>query len=239
MNNDTERKEKRGGALEAITVNSLILAIILAAFLMLASVERGTLAKAASTSALSSEGAVYRGRRRDAVGLIIKLDWNTSRLDEILDSLEKNGARATFALTEGVIKENGGAAERILAGGHELAVMCAEDDPAEREIRNAYAAGDIVSGGRVSFYYCGRTAKNAEKRAARKLGVLPVVGSVDLVSERGGEDELLEKARSFVRGGDIVVLSPSEAMIRALPRMLEYFFSADLTATTVGGIIYD
>ncbi|MBR4435311.1 MAG: hypothetical protein IKS90_04355 [Clostridia bacterium] len=238
MKNADKKSGTLRGLLTAVAVNGAILLIVAVMYILLFSAKRGTLAVSASSPHFSAEGAVYKGASANNVALVIKLEWNTARLEELLAVLDAHGARATFAVSESVLWENGASVRGIAARGHEIALMCDDEKPSEAALRSALAAADNASIARPEFYYCGRNADNAEKRTAKKLGLLPVIGSVDIVSQRGTKDEILRRVRGGVSGGDIVILSPSAPLLEALDGMLTFFSSAGLTATTVSGTIY-
>lgn len=238
MKNADKKTADSRSILAALAVNGAILLIVAAMYILLFSAKRGTLAVSASSPRFSAEGAVYKGASANSVALVIKLEWAPARLEELLSTLDAHGVRASFAVSESVLRENGAAVRDIEARGHEIALMCEDEKPTEAALRSALATADNAFLARPEFYYCGRSADNAEKRAAKKLGLLPVIGSVDIVSQRGTKDEILSRVRKGVSGGDIVILSPSAPLLEALDEMLTFFSSAGLTATTVSGTIY-
>ena len=227
--------------------NALLFAIALGLFLALGLRGEGA-ASAASAAPLGfTEGlrvntAVYRGKKGAKAALLIAAGWDAAALENIAETIEKSNCRATFALSLESVSARPQLVSRLARAGHELAVSSqgAEDKPFDElmaELSEAVRLIEAAAGERPKLIYAGRS--DTLTRAARRLELTAVKGSIDLICERGGAAEILSRARGNISGGDIVVCSPTAAFSESLSDILEYFSLSGLTAATVSGTIYD
>ena len=247
-----ERYGKNGGAWAHIgkagAANALLFAIALGLFLSLG-LRDGGAASAASAAPLGfTEGlrvntAVYKGKKGAKTALLIAAGWEASALENIAETLEKSNCRATVALSLEAMAAKPELVSRLVRAGHEVAVSAglgAEDKPFAElmaELSEAVRIIEASAGRRPTLLYAGRS--DQLPRAARRLELTAVRGSIDLICERGGANEILSRARGNISGGDIVVCAPTAAFSEVLSDILEYFLISGLTAATVSGTIYD
>lgn len=247
-----EQNNKACGALAHIAktaaANALLFAIALGLFLALG-LKDGDSASAASavplgfTEGLRVNTAVYRGKKGANAALLIAAGWDAAAIENIAETLEKSNLRATFALSLDAMAARPELASRLERAGHEIAVSAVrgtEDKPFDElkaELSEAVRLIEAAAGERPKLLYAGRS--DALARAAGRLELTAVRGSIDLICERGNAGEILRRARGNISGGDIVVCAPTAAFSEALSDILEYFSLSGLTAATVSSTIYD
>lgn len=192
-------------------------------------------------AAASVNAAVYRGQSRGRAALLCTVGWNAASMETILQTLDESGARITFAVTARWAEQNPRLLEKIGAGGHEIAVMADAygSVETEAELQRAVGAIEAACGARPTLFYCGDEYTPAKRRAAKALGLIPVVGTLDLICIRGSAEDIFRRAAGNTKAGDIAVCTPTAAFSDALPRILEYYSGMGLTAATVSGTIYD
>ena len=227
--------------------NALLFAIALGLFLALGLRGEGESSAASAAPLGFTEGlrvntAVYRGKKGTKAALLIAAGWDASAIENIAETLEKANARATFALSLEAVSARPLLASRLAGAGHEIAISAqgAEDkqfDELMAELSEAVRLIEAAAGERPKLLYAGRS--DSLTRAARRLELTAVKGSIDLICERGASPDILSRAKGNISGGDIVVCAPTAAFSEALSDILEYFSFSGLTAATVSGTIYD
>lgn len=229
-------------ALRRASVDAAIALIAAGLFLSLSASNRAAAGVPRGTAAVfapNGQGSVYLGRAKDCAAFVCTLSWNAAGTEKLLALLEEAGAHITFAVTRRWAEENRETLERISSAGNEIALAAEGREYAEtlNELECAAKLVESAAGTRPSLLILGDSP--AERRAARSLSLIPVRGTIDLLCARGSAEELSSRARTSVRGGDIVLVSPTAAFAEAAADILGYYSSMGLTLTTVSGTIYD
>lgn len=224
--------------LTALITDLALAAIVAGLFLSLEFLGSGRAAKLIPASAPAC--AVYKGRK-GCVAIVCTAGWNAASITDMLDCLDENGVKITFALSLSAMREDPELAARIHEKGHELAVLAENASDPRRVKAGAQRTAELMEerlGVRPKLIVIAGDNAAAE-RAAAQLRMTAVAGTLDLVCVRGSADEIARRARGNTNGGDIVFCAPTAAFAEALPRILEYYSSMGLTCSTVSGTIYD
>ena len=231
-----KEKRKIGPVFSAVLTDLALAAIVAGLFLTLSFFGSGRAVRAAGVFG----GAVYTGRNTESVALVLTADWDAASMDELLACLDASGAKITVALGKNAVNASPALVRRIAAAGHELAVL-AGSGGAETVLEDAGRTAELIEslGAERPKLLVFAGDGSAAKRAAAKLGMTAVAGTLDLLCVRGTAEEITRRAAGNTNGGDIVLCAPTAAFAEALPRILEYYSGLGLTAGTVSGTIYD
>ena len=232
----SESKFKRVGRM--FTINLLLAAIIAGLYI--------ALIHPYSTEAVAVSGfPIYKGSNRDCVALECAVSWDAKALPEILDLLNKSGVNITFAVSGEWAENNGDLLRRILSEGHELAIMGYSPDKdgkasfIQNDLKKSCEIIKSETGFDVSLYYCGNRNTNVSAIAARRCKLTPIKCTLDLLCANGGGEDIFSRIKGNTNGGNILLVSPTQGFLEALPDILAYFYDKGLTITTVSSTIYN
>lgn len=223
-----QRSRKAG---QAITNLLLILLIV------------GLYIGTAEPQVVSVSAPVYRGSARDAVALQFAVSWNAAALPGILDTLQAEGVRATFAVSGAWARENPQLALRMAEEGHELATMgdAPEKDGklsfVQADLERSLAAIESAAGARAALYYSGSRAVNISARAAKKVGLTQVLCTVDLLCAKGDAGDILKRVSDTPIPGSIMLLQPTASALEALPGVLRALQEKGIEPTTTSEVL--
>ena len=137
--------------------------------------------------------AIRQGNsEKQAVGLLINVDWGTTELGKMLPILKKKGARATFFLSGTWTRNNPNLAKLIAADGHEIAThghnlsqgprALAAAGKLRGDIERSVATIEAVTGRKVKYYAPHMSeVDQAILKTAADLGLQTVLYSLDTV----------------------------------------------------------
>ena len=168
---------------------------------------------------------IYRGAGED-VALLCRLDYEAAALEDILQTLQTAQTRITFAVSAAWAAEHPQALAQ-LAASHELAVT--GDTLADAKACKAA----IEAAGGTALYYYGAPARGAS-RIARKLGLLHVHGTADVLCARGSAEDIVARASNVASKGSILLTQPTRAFADALPGLLLELQTKGLRVAAVG-----
>lgn len=197
----------------------------------------------AQPQAISVSAPIYRGSAQDAVALQFAVSWNAAALPAILDTLQAQGAQATFAVSGGWAAGNPELARRIAAEGHELATMgyAPEEDGrlswVEKDLEASVTAIEQAAGVKPNLYYSGTRSATVSARAAKKLGLTQVLCTVDLMCARGSAADIINRVSDTPIPGSIMLLQPTQAAAEALEGVLGALRQKGIEPTTTGRVL--
>lgn len=232
-----EKTWKKPGV-RTLTADLLLAAIVVGLFVSLSVLGGGMKALPASASVFR-RGAVYKGTERKKVALCCTAGWNASAIEKMLDTLEKNGVKITFAIGPDTAGNAPETVQKIVRAGHEIAVLAGENTKnvkteAEKTLRMLENLG--APRPKLLVFTGDNTAAG---RAAAELRLTAVAGTKEFITLRGSAEQIARRAAGNTSGGDIVFCAPTAAFAEALPSILEYYSAMGLTTSTVSGTIYD
>ncbi len=110
---------------------------------------------------ISVSAPVYRGQAEGKIALQFAVSWDAGALEDILDTLEENHARVTFALSGEWAARNPALARRMAQDGHELATMGYEVGQdgrlswVQEDVERSLTAIEAAAGVTPTLYYSG------------------------------------------------------------------------------------
>lgn len=184
---------------------------------------------------------------RHEVALTFTVAWGEEPLTDILTTLERRQARATFFVVGTWAKDHPDFIEAMLRAGHEVA----GHGYAHRHIKSL-SAGELVAeiqrgnetvadltGHRPGIFsppygeYNERTV-----RAAGELGLRTVLWSADTVDwMRPGASVIAARVEKKVRNGGIVLMHPVDQTAQALPEIIDFLTGQGYRLVTVSELI--
>lgn len=169
---------------------------------------------------------------RQAVALLINVDWGTPELEQMLALLKKRGAKATLFVSGRWAQGNQAVLRRAAADGHEIATHGHDlsTGPADLARRGALAA-DIarsaeairqITGRPVRYYAPHKSEVSAAiVKAAADQKLRTVLYSLDTVDWREGTTpELILATMGRAKAGDLILLHPRPHTVMVLEQAL-------------------
>lgn len=187
-----------------------------------------------TTSAIS--GVYYRGDTSSKyVTLMINVYWGTEFMDDMLNTLKEKGVKTTFFIggTWAVLQED--MLKRIQSEGHELAnhgyyhkdhdKLSEEDNFSE--ITTTHKLVKELTGVEMTLFAPPSGAYNkVTVSVASSLGYRTIMWTRDTIDWRDHDADLIySRAIKNAKGGDLILMHPTEKTAQALPKIIDYFQS--------------
>ena len=194
------------------------------------------------TTAVS--GVYYNGdTTKNDVTLMINVYWGTEYLDDMLEILNNYNVKTTFFIggTWAVLNED--YLTKIYESGHELAnhgYHHKDHDKLDEagnlnEISTTHKIVKELTGVEMDLFappsgaYDSLTATCAEQ-----LGYHTIMWTRDTIDWRDHDSNLIySRAVKNAKGGDLILMHPTEATVEALPKIIEFFQANNFNLTTV------
>lgn len=193
--------------------------------------------------AISVSAPVYRGQAEGKIALQFAVSWDAGALEDILDTLQGENVRVTFAVSGEWAAQNPVLARRMAQEGHELATMgyaAGEDGRlswAQADVEQSLAAIEAAAGVRPALYYSGGRSVTVSGRAAHKLGLTQILCTADLLCARGEAADILARIPAEPIPGSILLLQPTQAAKEALSGILTALREKGLEPVPVGEVL--
>lgn len=209
----------------------------------------------AAISAQQFPGAVIRQANsgKPAVALLINVAWGTEHLPDMLATLKRQGARATFLVTGQWAEKHPDLLRMMVADGHEIGNhgWDANQSPLDllakgqirQDIERADAAIRTITGTRPRFYqpHQGALDKGGKIVAtARELGYTTVLwtpGQDTIDWQKDATAARVLERVADVKAGDIILMHPTEPARRALAGVLQLLREKNLRPLTLTEIL--
>lgn len=190
---------------------------------------------------------LYRGTSEDKVSLMINVYWGTEFIGPMLDIFKEKGIKTTFFVGGMWVAENDALLKRIYDEGHEIAnhgyyhkdCKKLSDERCAEEIEITHKLVSEIVGVEMNLFappsgsYSSSTVKIAEK-----FGYRTIMWSLDTIDWRDKDSELIyTRATKKIRGGDLVLMHPTEKTLEALPRILSTISEKGLGVAPVSEVI--
>lgn len=222
-----------------ILSNVIIFVVILLVFLI------GFVPSMAVTiSSNDSYSAIYRGNSsKNGVSLMFNVYENTEIVENILDVLNDNNAKATFFVGGCWADDNQNTLKRIISDGHELANhgyfhkdhKKLSYDENVREILDCDKIVTALTGYKMVLFAppSGSFSKNT-LNASINLGYKTIMWSKDTIDWRDSDENLLiKRATSNLSSGDFILMHPKKHTLSALPKIIDIIEKENLKLLTV------
>ena len=189
--------------------------------------------------------AVYYGERGTGkVSLMFNVYENAEVVEKIVDTLDENGAKATFFVGGCWADDNGETLNKIIASGHEIGNhgYFHKDHASlnyEKNREEIYLTGVIVNalcGAEVKLFAPPSGSFSSDTlQAAYDLGYKVIMWSKDTIDWRDKDKEkVFSRATKNLTGGDLILMHPKEHTLAALSDIIKYCKDNNFELVTVG-----
>lgn len=194
------------------------------------------------TTAVS--GVYYNGdTTKNDVTLMINVYWGTEYLDDMLEILDNYNVKTTFFIggTWAVLNED--YLTKIYESGHELAnhgYHHKDHDKLDEagnlnEISTTHKIVKELAGVEMDLFAPPSGAYDSlTVTCAEQLGYHTIMWTRDTIDWRDHDSNLIySRAVKNAKGGDLILMHPTEATVEALPKIIEFFQANNFNLTTV------
>ena len=198
--------------------------------------------KVVPTSAVS--GVYYNGDiSSNKVTLMINVYWGTEYLDDMLATLAEKDVKTTFFIggTWAVLNED--YLNKIYQAGHEIANHGyhhkdhnkLDEQGNLNEISTTHKIiKELLDVDMTLFAPPSGAYDKLTVSCAESLGYHTIMWTRDTIDWRDHDAEVIyQRAIKKAKGGDLILMHPTEATAQALPRIIDFFQSNNFTLTTV------
>lgn len=154
----------------------------------------------------------YRGSGGNGVSLVIAVAWEPAALDSLLDVLDECGAEASFAVTPDLIERTPELVRGIASRGHDVDLLWLRGAPSAEQLGDTAVRLEAVTGKAPKAVLCESESAEKTAKAAQRLGMTALVGSVDLRPVGDDRVTLRKKAASFAFGSCVFIAEPTPAL---------------------------
>ena len=201
-----------------------------------------------SIFAISKQDVIYGGRTdTNAVAVMINVYWGEEYLPQMLETLEKHGAKATFFIGGCWADDNNALLIQMAEKGHEIGnhgYFHKDGDKLDlagnvREIRSTNALISAITGTTPKLFAPPSGAYGQDTlNACEQEGMRVIMWSKDTIDWRDKDADLVyTRATQNISAGDTILMHPTEHTANALGKILQYYESAGLKAVTVSEIL--
>ena len=189
-------------------------------------------------------GVYYNGdTSSNKVTLMINVYWGTEYLDDMLQILENNNVKTTFFVggTWAVLNED--YLTKIYEAGHELAnhgYHHKDHDKLDEagnlnEISTTHKIiKELLDVDMNLFAPPSGAYDKLTVSCAESIGYHTIMWTRDTIDWRDHDANLIyQRAIKNAKGGDLILMHPTEATVQALPNIIDYFTENGFTLTTV------
>lgn len=195
--------------------------------------------------------AIRQGNaEKQAVGLLINVDWGAPELAKMLPILKKKGARATFFLSGRWAEEHPALTKLIAADGHEIAThghlltqgpkALAAAGKLKADIEKSVTVIEEISGQRVKYYAPHMSEVNeAVLQTAAELKLRTVLYSLDTVDwkEDYATPERILGTFQKAKAGDLILMHPKPNTLKALEGAIDLLHSRGYQLLTLSEML--
>ena len=188
--------------------------------------------------------AYYNGNQsKRCVSIMFNVYENTQVVNAIIDVLNERGIKATFFVGGCWADDNAQTLVRLVNDGHEIANH-GYFHKDHKKLNYQQNAEEIRLTASIVKALCGYETKlfappsgsysQTTLQVAEDLGYKTIMWSKDTIDWRDSDQKkLIERATKNATGGDLVLMHPKEHTLKALPKILDYYYSIGLNVVTV------
>lgn len=191
-----------------------------------------------------NEDIIYNGNRQsNKVSLMINVYWGTEYIKGMLDVLDSYNAKTTFFIGGSWAEKENEMLEEIVSRGHEIAShgyfhkdhKYLSYDQNYDEIKANHGLIKAFTGMDMNLFAPPSGSFNKSTIASAKdLGYKVIMWSKDTIDWRDKDANIIfSRATSGIRGGDLILMHPTECTLKALPLILEYYKLNNISCATV------
>ncbi len=200
-------------------------------------------------SVTRADGATpyYSGKSNTKVSLMINVYWGTEYIEPMLEVLEKYHVKTTFFVGGSWVAGNTKTLKAIHSAGHEIGNHGyyhkdhAKIDAAQnkKEISSAHEAVRDVLGIEMDLFAPpSGSFSDSTLSVAAELGYRTVMWTRDTVDWRDHDADLIyRRAVKNLKGGDLILMHPTECTLNALERIIASVFAQNLRIAPVSEVL--
>ncbi|MCH5158273.1 MAG: polysaccharide deacetylase family protein [Clostridiales bacterium] len=189
----------------------------------------------------------YYGKSDSSVSLMVNVYWGTEYIAPMLDIFERYDARTTFFVGGSWAVGNSDTLALIASKGHGIGNhgFYHKDHKKlnleynKKEIASAHDAVKSILGIDMNLFAppSGSFGDNTLE-AASSLGYRTVMWTRDTIDWRDHDEELIySRAVKNLKGGDLILMHPTDSTVKALERILQKITEAGLTVSPVDEVL--
>ena len=194
-----------------------------------------------------AEAIYYGNRSSNNISLMFNVYWGDEFLDGILKTLDEHDAKATFFVGGVWASKNEEMLKRFIQEGHELANHGYNHKDQNRisqqenynEINQTHQIVKSFTGLEMKLFAPPSGAFNdTTLNVTESLGYKTIMWTRDTIDWRDKDKQLIyNRAVKDAKGGDLVLMHPTEKTLEALPEILQTLKNQGLNVTTVSETI--
>ena len=194
-----------------------------------------------------AEAIYYGNRSSNNISLMFNVYWGDEYLDGILKTLDEHDAKVTFFVGGVWASKNEEMLKRFVQEGHELANHGYNHKDQNRisqqenynEINQTHQIAKSLTGVEMNLFAPPSGAFNdTTLNVAESLGYRTIMWTRDTIDWRDKDKQLIyNRAVKDAKGGDLVLMHPTEKTLEALPDILKTLKNQGLNVTTVSETI--
>lgn len=202
----------------------------------------------AVTAHKSYNGVIYAGNETtNKVGIMINVYWGTEHLEEMLNTLEKHQAKATFFVGGTWVQENPELLIKIKNLGHEIGNHGTNHkehgklsyNVNQKEIQDCHDKVLRVLNINMNLFAPPGGSYNQDTvKCATALNYKTILWTKDTIDWRDQNEELIyQRATENIQSGDLILMHPTNATKNVLERVITTINSKKLALDTVSNTI--
>lgn len=190
-----------------------------------------------------AEAIYYGNRSSNNISLMFNVYWGDEFLDGILKTLDEHDAKVTFFVGGVWASKNEEMLKRFVQEGHELANHGYNHKDQNRisqqenynEINQTHQIVKSFTGLEMRLFAPPSGAFNdTTLNVAESLGYKTIMWTRDTIDWRDKDKQLIyNRAVKDAKGGDLVLMHPTQKTLEALPEILQTLKNQGLNVTTV------
>ena len=188
--------------------------------------------------------AIYNGNKNsNKVSLMINVYWGSEYIPDILKVLKNSNVKTTFFVGGQWVEKEPELLAQIFNDGHEIGnhgyfhrdhdKLSYDQNKEEIKVCETLVFKNI--GVKMNLFAPPSGAFNKTTlQVASELGYKTIMWSKDTIDWRDkDENTVFLRATKNVKGGDLILMHPTNHTLKALPKILDYYKNNNLIATTV------
>lgn len=192
----------------------------------------------------AEEIAIYNGNRNsNKVSLMINVYWGNEFIEPMLEVLKQNEVKTTFFVGGMWAEKYEDLMNKIINDGHEIGNhgyfhknhKKLNYDQNYEEIYMCHKIVKELYNINMNLFAppSGEYSKTTLK-VANELGYKTIMWSKDTIDWRDKDEDIIyNRATKNVKGGDLILMHPTQATLNALDKILKFYKNNNLIATTV------
>ena len=190
------------------------------------------------------DSPIYNGNlNSNKISLMLNVYWGNEYLEDILNTLKENQVTTTFFLGGMWVEKYPELAKMILDDGHEIAnhgyFHKDQDilnlDGNAKEISDCHKIVKNTLGVEMNLFAPPSGAFSDKTiKAAKNLNYKTIMWTRDTIDWRDKDENIIyTRATNNAKGGDLILMHPTEATAKALPKIIKELKNQGFTLTTV------